>query len=113
MEKEKLLEEYKVTLESLVEKTKFVYSSDFYSLDEFDKQRIQKNKVATEAHLSTLCELLWGDKIPKLNGGVSDLFALGIIASMFGGGGGLGTIAPLPKINEKEPESTQNTDKGV
>ena len=46
-------------------------------------------------------------------GDVNCMFALGIIASMFGGGGGLGTIAPLPKINEKEPESTQNTDKGV
>lgn len=84
MEREKLLREYEVTLESLVEKTKFVYSEDFYNLDDFDKQKYQKDKIATETHLSTLCNLLWGAKIQFGSGGLTDMFALGIISSMFG-----------------------------
>lgn len=86
MEREKLLEEYKVTLESLVEKTKFCYSEEFYKLDESDKQKYQKDKMATEGHLSTLCNILWGAKI-QLNSGLADMFALSIIGSMFNGGG--------------------------
>ena len=85
MEREKLLEEYKSTLESLVEKSRFVYSEEFYKLDEFDKQKYQKDKMATEAHLSTLCNVLWGAKV-QISGGLADMFALGIIGSMFGGG---------------------------
>lgn len=86
MEREKLLEEYKVTLESLVEKTKFCYSEEFYKLDEFDKQKYQKDKMATEGHLSTLCNLLWGAKF-QLNNGLGDMFALGLLGAMFNGGG--------------------------
>ena len=86
MEKEKLVEEYKVTLESLVEKTKFVYSEEFYKLDEFEKQKYTKDKMTTEAHLSTLCELLWGKKV-QFDNSIGNMFALGIISSMFGSGG--------------------------
>ena len=42
MEREKLLEEYKVTLESLVEKTQFVYSEEFYKLDEYSLKDLDK-----------------------------------------------------------------------
>ena len=87
MERETLLEEYKVTLESIVEKTKFVYSEEFYKLDEFEKQKYNKDKMTTEAHLSTLCELLWG-KIMQFDNGLGNMFALGILSSMFGGGWG-------------------------
>ena len=87
MEREKLLEEYKVTLASLVEKTKFVYSEEFYKLDEFEKQKYNKDKMTTEAHLSTLCELLWGKKV-QFDNGRGNMFALGILSSMFGGGWG-------------------------
>ena len=87
MEREKLLEEYKVTLESIVEKTKFVYSEDFYKLDEFEKQKYNKDKMTTEAHLSTLCELLWGKRM-QFDNGLGNMFALGILSSMFGGGWG-------------------------
>lgn len=38
MEREKLLEEYKVVLDCLVEKSKFVYSEEFYKLDEFENK---------------------------------------------------------------------------
>lgn len=84
MEREKLLEEYNVTLESLVEKVKFCYSEEFYQLDDFDKQKYQKDKMTTEAHLSTLCEILWGKKF-QFDNGIGSLFALGIISSMFSG----------------------------
>lgn len=100
MKREKLLEEYKVTLDSLVEKTKFVYSEEFYTLDDFDKQKYQKDKMATEGHLSTLCNLLWGAKI-QLNSGLADMFALGILGSMFNGGG-FGSLPPMPKLEEKD-----------
>lgn len=87
MKKEKLLEEYKVTLESLVSKTEFIYSEEFYKLDEFEKQKYNKDKMTTEAHLSTLCELLWGKKM-QFDNGLGSMFALGILSSMFGGGWG-------------------------
>ena len=87
MEKEKLMIEYRVTLESLVEKTKYVYSEEFYKLDEFEKHKYTKDKMATEGHLSTLCNLLWGEKILFGNGGIMDAFALSLIGGMFGGGG--------------------------
>lgn len=32
----------------LIEKTKFVYSEEFYKLDEFDKQKYNKDKMTTE-----------------------------------------------------------------
>ena len=112
MEREKLLEEYKVTLESLVEKTKFVYSEEFYKLDEFEKQKYNKDKMTTEAHLSTLCELLWGKKM-QFDNGIGNMFALGLLSSMFSGGG-FGSTSPsmdylkktLDEDDKKEKEQT-------
>lgn len=89
MERERLLEEYKVTLDSLVEKTRFVYSEEFYNLDEFEKQKYQKDKMATEGHLSSLCNLLWG-KTPQI-GGIGDALMLGFLSSMFSGNMGVGS----------------------
>lgn len=105
MERKKLLDEYKVTLESLVEKTKFCYSEEFFKLDEFDKQKYNKDKMTTEAHLSTLCELLWGKKM-QFDNGLGSMFALGILSSMFNGGG-FGSMPPMPKLDEKDFESAQ------
>ena len=105
MEKEKLIKEYEATLESLVEKTKFCYSEEFYKLDEFDKQKYQKDKMATEGHLSTLCNLLWGAKI-QLNSGLADMFALSMLGSMFNGGS-LGSMLPIPKLDEKDLKNAQ------
>lgn len=109
MEREKLLEEYKVTLESLVEKTRFCYSEEFYKLDEFDKQKYTKDKMATEGHLSTLCNLLWGAKFQLNNNGLFDLFGLGIIGSMFNGGGfgSMTQSADYPKEALKEDENKE------
>ena len=98
MEREKLLEEYKVTLDSLVEKTKFCYSEDFYKLDEFDKKKYQSDKMATEGHLSTLCNLLWGAKFQA--NGLSDMMGLTLISFMLGGGFGFPSSSPnLPSID--------------
>lgn len=111
MEREKLLKEYEVTLDSLVEKSKFVYSEEFYKLDEFEKQKYQKDKMATEAHLSTLCEILWGEKVKFGSDGLSSMFALGILSSMFGYGGGFGSMPPMPKLEEKDFEELKTENK--
>lgn len=110
MEREKLLEEYKVTLESLVEKTRFCYSEEFYKLDEFDKQKYTKDKMTTEAHLSTLCELLWGKKMQFGNNGLFDLFGLGIIGSMLNGGG-FGSPSPSADFSKPKLEEDENKEK--
>jgi len=110
MEKEKLLKEYEATLESLIEKTKFVYSNEFYALDEFEKQKYQKDKMATEAHLGTLCNLLWGEKYQFGNNGLFDLFGLGIIGSMFNGGG-FGSNTPSMGYLKKTIEEDENKEK--
>lgn len=82
MKREKLLEEQKGLVESLVEKIRYIYSEDFYKLSEFEKQNFMKDKMATEGHLSTVSNLLWSD-VPQFNG-LSDMFALGVLSSMFG-----------------------------
>lgn len=92
MKRENLIEEYNVTLESLIEKTKFVYSEEFYQLNEFEKQKYQKDKMATESHLSTLCNLLWCN-VP-LCSSVMDFFALSMLGSMFGSGSSFGSSTP-------------------
>lgn len=86
MEREQLLQEYEATLNSLIEKTKFVYSEKFFALDDFEKQNYQRDKTTTEGHLSTLCNLLWSDK-NRASGGFSDLFPLMLISTMFGSSG--------------------------
>ncbi len=109
MKREKLLDEYKVTLESLVEKTRFVYSEEFYKLDEFDKQKYQKDKMATEGHLSTLCNLLWCEKA-QLNCGLADIFALSLIGSMFNGGGFGGSASSVGYLKETLGDGVQATE---
>ena len=109
MEREKLLEEYKVTLESLVSKTEFIYSEEFYKLDEFEQQKYNKDKMTTEAHLSTLCELLWGKKM-QFDNGLGNMFALGILSSMFGGGWGCpstGTDYLKKTLDEDEKKNNE------
>ena len=109
MEREKLLEEYKVTLESLVEKTQFVYSEEFYKLDEFDKHKYQKDKMATEGHLSTLCNILWGAKI-QLNSGLADMFAFSMLGSILNGVG-FGSPSPSADFLKQKIEEDENKEK--
>jgi len=114
MQREKLLEEYKVTLESLVSKTEFIYSEEFYKLDEFEKQKYNKDKMTTEAHLSTLCELLWGKKM-QFDNGLGSMFALGILGSMFNGGWGGTTpsVDYLKKQLEEDEKKEAEQDKDI
>lgn len=109
MEKEKLIKEYEATLESLVEKTKFCYSEEFYKLDEFDKQKYQKDKMATEGHLSTLCNILWGAKI-QLNSGLADMFAFSMLGSILNGGG-FGSPLPSADFLKQKHEEDKNDEK--
>lgn len=106
MEREKLLEEYKVTLESLVSKTEFVYSEEFYKLDEFEKQKYNKDKMTTEAHLSTLCELLWGNKA-QFDNGLGNFLGLALLSSMFNYGGGFGSSSPSMDYLKKTLEENK------
>lgn len=110
MKRENLIEEYNVTLESLVEKTKFIYSEEFYELDEFEKKKYQNDKMTTEAHLGTLCNLLWGEKFQLGNNGLFDLFGLGIIGSMFNAGG-FGSPSPSIDYLKKTVEEDENKEK--
>lgn len=112
MDKEKLMAEYSATLESLIEKTKFVYSEEYYSLDEFDKQKFQKNKMATEAHLSTLCEMIWGKKT-LFDNGLSNMLALSILSSMFGYGGCLGSPNGVDHIKKTLDEDAKKSQEQV
>lgn len=84
MERETLLKEHKELVNTLLEKTQFIYSEEFYALTETEKQKYIKDKMATEGHLSTLSNLLWSET-PQFNG-LGDFFALGLISSMFGNG---------------------------
>lgn len=102
MERKNLLNEYKVTLESLVEKTKFVYSEEFYKLDEFERKKYINDKMATEGHLSTLCNVLWGNT-PQL-GGLADMMGFAIISSMLGNSFGFPSSSQLPKPNIESEE---------
>ena len=107
MKRENLIEEYNVTLESLIEKTKFIYSEEFYELDEFEKQKYQKDKLATESHLGTLCNLLWCN-MPICSSGVMDFFALSILGFMFGNNYGFGSSTPSMDYLKKASEEDEN-----
>lgn len=111
MKREDLLKEYETTLESLVNKNKYIYSEDFYKLDELERQKYNKDKMTTEAHLSSLCDLLWGDKA-QFDGSLGNLFALSLISSMFNFGGGFGSSS-FPKIEElPKPEKEETQENG-
>ena len=113
MKKEKLLQEYEVTLDSLVEKTKFVYSEEFYNLDEIEKQKYHKDKMATEAHLNTLCEILWGNNVKFGSGGLVDMFAIGILSSMFNHGGFGSSPAGVDYLNNQSEEDGKKESESV
>lgn len=105
MEREKLLQEHKATLESLAEKTKFVYSEDFYRMNEFDKQKYIRDKMATEAHLNSLSNLLW-NMTYQVNS-LTDLVGLGIISSILGSSN-YGTIpSSFPSLKEEVKEEIE------
>ena len=82
MEKWQLLHEQSNLVESLTEKTKFLYSEKFYSLSLQERQKYANEKFAEEAHLKALSALLWdNDSTPSTS--LVDMFSLGLIGSMF------------------------------
>lgn len=81
MDKEKFQLEHKAVLESLVEKTKFIYSEEFYALDEVDRKKYINDKMATEGHLNSLSSLLWA-KTHQINS-VPDIFPFLLLTQMF------------------------------
>lgn len=94
MDKEKLLKEHRELVESLIEKTKYIYSEKFYELDEFEKQKFIKDKMATEGHLNSLSSLLWNKTYQV--GAMTDLMMYGLLGSMFGGGWGSSSTYQMP-----------------
>ena len=65
--------------------------------------------MATEGHLSTLCNLLWCEKA-QLNGGLADIFALSLIGSMFNGGGLGGSASSVGYLKETLEDGVQATE---
>lgn len=94
MEKEKLIKEHSFTLESLLEKEKFVYSEEFYNLDENEKKKVIDNKMANEAYLKSLSNTLWSDDV---NTNSFDPFGLLLFAMMFGYSGTMPKFPTLPQ----------------
>ena len=108
MKKEDLLQEYGELLNVLVEKTKFIYSEEFYALSDFEKQKYTKDKMATEGHLNTLCNLLWSET-PQF-GSIADYFGLALISSMFGNNSGFGSLTSGTDLLKKELENANDTE---
>ena len=97
MKKETLIEEYKTTLNSFIEKIKFIYSEEFYKLDYFEQQRYVKDKFATECHLNSLSELLW--QKDNTTNPFNNFFTIGLLSSIFGNGFG---STPIPSFPDKD-----------
>ena len=84
MQREKLLVEHNSTKLALVDKINFIFSERFYELSDVERKRYLADKNATEAHLSTLSNLLWaGDRI-DCN---TDMLSLFFLTTMFNSGG--------------------------
>lgn len=100
MQREKLLVEHNSTKLALVDKINFIYSERFYELDELEQQKYMSDKMATEAHLSTLSNILWGNKFQT--SGLGGAFALALLTSMMGGGSMFGSPSPSFDYLKKE-----------
>lgn len=94
MEREKLIKEHSFTLESLLEKEKFVYSEEFYNLDENEKKKVIDNKMANEAYVKSMSNTLWSDDVQTNS---FDQFGLLLLAMMFGYGGTMPKFPTLPQ----------------
>lgn len=81
MERWQLQHEKNNLLESLIEKTNFVYSEKFYSLSELDRQKFLEEKIAEEAHLNSLCNLLWNKEPTKI--GLQNIMFMSMLGSSF------------------------------
>ena len=73
MQREKLLVEQNSTKLALVDKINFIFSERFYELSNVERKRYLADKNTTEAHLSTLSNLLWADDRTDCN---TDMFSM-------------------------------------
>lgn len=87
MQREKLLVEQNSTKLALVDKINFIFSERFYELSETERKRYLADKNATEAHLSTLSNLLWAGDRMDCN---TDMLSLFFLTTMFNGGSAWG-----------------------
>ena len=93
MERWQLVHEHNNLLESLTEKTKFLYSEKFFLLSQQERQKYINEKMAEEAHLKALSALLWDNTSQSI--GFTDLFSMGLLSSMF-------SASPVPTSDIKE-----------
>ena len=93
MERKKLEQEQKQMIESLNEKNDFVYSPEFYELDEEKRKQYIKAKMANESLVNSLTALLYDEHTASI-GGLSEIFMLYLMTSMFGSNNGFATPTP-------------------
>lgn len=104
MDKEKLLQEHKAVIESLIEKLKFIHSEDFDKLDENEKQKIMTNKMANEGYLNSLSSMLWAQTHQANN--APDIFPLLLFMLMFNNMGNSSLFStPQPCTLPTEPNA--------
>jgi hypothetical protein len=95
MQREKLLIEQNSTKLALVDKINFIYSWSFYELSDVERKRYIADKNATEAHLSTISNLLWAEDKIDCNTDMLSMFLL----TMFLNGGGMWGNSSTPSID--------------
>ena len=112
MQREKLLIEHNSTKLALVDKINFIFSERFYELSEIERKRYLADKNATEAHLSTLSNLLWAGDRMDCN---TDMLSLFFLTTMFNGGSMWSSSTPsldnLKKELEKDKKKEEEHDK--
>lgn len=113
MQREKLLIEHNSTKLALVDKINFIFSERFYELSDVERKRYLTDKNATEAHLSTLSNLLWAGDRMDFN---TDMLPLFFLTMMFNGGSAWGSSSTpsldyLKEQLEKDEKKEEEHDK--
>lgn len=109
MQREKLLVEQNSTKLALVDKINFIFSERFYELSDVERKRYLADKNTTEAHLSTLSNLLWADDRIDCN---TDMFSM-FLLTMFLNGGGMCGNSSTPSIDYLKTKLEEDENKDV
>lgn len=108
MQREKLLVEQNSTKLSLVDKINFIFSESFYELSDLERKRYLADKNATEAHLSTISNILWAGERMDNN---TDMLSLLFLSMMFNGGSGFKSPSPsIDFLKQKIEDDAQATE---
>lgn len=115
MQREKLLVEQNSTKLALVDKINFIFSESFYELSDVERKRYLADKNATEAHLSTLSNVLWAGDRMDCN---TDMLSLFFLTTMFNGGSMFGSPSTpsfdyLKKQLEEDKNKEDEHDKDI